>query len=160
MAVHERTIRSPQFNRTDGRFKTPDYNDEVPVGDLLRRIGQDAGTLVRDEIALAKLELRESAQSYVKPAIKLGIAAGAGLVGALALTAFLIIALGDALDNYWLSALIVTIVLLATAAALAKGAMSTIKETSLAPRETVQTLREDKQWASREVRDFKQSLKA
>lgn len=159
MAVYERNTRSPQYNRTDGRFTTPDTED-VPVGDLLRRIGQDAGTLVRDEIALAKLEMRESIQSYVQPAMRLGIAAGAGLVGAFALTAFLIIGLGDALDNYWLSALIVTAVLLVTAAVLAKGALETIKHNSLAPKETARTLKEDKQWASREARDFKQSLKA
>lgn len=160
MAFYERNAGSPQFNRTDGRFTTPENSQDVPVGDLLRRIGQDASTLVRNEIALAKLEMRESVKSYVKPAVRLGIAAGAGLVGAFALTAFLIIALGDALDNYWLSALIVTVVLLVTAAVLAKGAMETLKHNSLAPRETVQTLKEDKQWASHEARDFKQSLKA
>src|SRR5688572_22471638 len=160
MALYERDGRSPQFNRTDARFTIPEDNQDVPVGDLLRRIGQDAGTLVRDEIALAKLEMRESAKSYVKPVARLGIAAGAGLVGAFALTAFLIIALGDALDNYWLSALIVTVALLVTAAVLAKDAIATMKQISLTPKETVQTLKEDKQWASHEARDFKHSLKA
>lgn len=160
MAAHERTTRSPQYTRTDGRFTIPDNNEDVPVGALLGRLGQDASKLVRDEIALAKLELREGVLGYVKPAIRLAIAAGAGLIGAFALTAFLIIALGDALDNYWLSSLIVAIALLATAAMLAKNAMTGFQENSLAPRETVQTLKEDRQWVSHEVRDFKAGLKA
>jgi uncharacterized membrane protein YqjE len=162
MAVQERDIRSSQFNRVDGRFGNHHDNSEqdLPLSELLRRIAQDAGALAQQEVQLAKLELRESAQGYARDAARLGMAAGVGLMGALAVTAFAIIGLGDLLDNYWLSALIVSVVLLATAGMLAKGAIGHMKKNSLAPAETLRTLQEDKQWAQREAQDFKQQLKA
>jgi uncharacterized membrane protein YqjE len=160
MAVVDPDTHTPQYSRTDGRFKFQEQREEAPLGDLLRRLGEDAGVLVRDEIALAKLELRESLKDYAQDAAKLAVAAGAGLVGALSLTAFLIIALGDLMDNYWLSALLVTVVLLVTAAVLGKRALAHMKRNSLAPEETVRTLKDDKQWARHAAHDFKAKIKA
>ena len=151
MAIRERDVRTSLNG---------DHAREAPIGDLLKQFGQDAGTLVKQEITLAKLELRESVQEFTRDAGKLGAAAGLALFGAMALLAFLIVGLGALIDNYWLSALIVAVVLLGTAAILGKGALNHMKRTSFAPQETVQTLRDDQRWAKREVQDFKQSMKA
>lgn len=162
MAIHERDARSSQYSHTDGRFN-PNYqeaNEDIPLGDLLRRFGQDAAALVKQEITLAKLELRESAQGYARDAAKLGAAAAVGWFGAMALVAFLVIGLGALINNYWLSALIIAVVFLATAGIMAKGALAHMKRNSLTPRDTVQTLKEDQTWAKHEVQDFKRRLKA
>ena len=137
-----------------------DGTSEAPIGELLKRFGQDAGTLVKQEITLAKLELRETAKGLAQDAGKLGAAAGLALFGGFALLAFVIIGLGDLINNYWLSALIVAVLLLGAAAVMAKGALAHMKRNSLAPQETVQTLKEDSRWAKREVADFKQSMKS
>lgn len=162
MAVNERDVRSPQFNRIDGRFdsKLNNSDDDVPLGDLLRRLSQDAAALVKQEIALAKLELRESAQGYAKDAGKLGAAAVVGLFGAMTFVAFLVIGLGSLIHNYWLSAFIVAVVFLAVAGIMAKGALADMKRNSLAPKETVATLKEDQTWAKQQAQDFKRQLKA
>jgi len=160
MAMQEREVRSPQLNRTDGRFDSNYTEDEVPLGDLLRRFGQDASTLIKQEIALAKVELRESVKGYVRDVSRLGIALGAAWFGAMALVAFLVIGLGDLINNYWVSALIVAVVFLGIAAALAKGALAHMKRNSLAPEETVETIKEDQHWAKQEAREFKQRIKA
>jgi uncharacterized membrane protein YqjE len=152
MALREQDVR---FSKGNGR-----YEAEQPLGDLLKRFGQDAGTLVRQEITLAKLELRESIKGLAKDAGKLGAAAGLGLFGGFAFLAFVIVGLGDLIDNYWLSALIVAVLLLGAAAVMAKGALNHMKESRIAPEETVQTLIEDKRWAKREAQEFKQSMKA
>jgi uncharacterized membrane protein YqjE len=152
MAIREQEV---QFSSGNGRYEV-----EEPVSVLLKRFGQDASTLVRQEITLAKLELRESAKSLAQDAGKLGAAAGLGLFGGFALLAFLIIGLGDLIDNYWLSALIVAVLLLGAAAVMAKGALNRMKKNNLAPEETVQTLKEDQRWAKREVQEFKQSMRA
>ena len=144
--------------RKQGAVRNGD-GEEAPIGELLKRFGQDAGTLVKQEITLAKLELRESAKSLAKDAGKIGAAAGLGLFGAFAFLAFVIVGLGDLINNYWLSALIVAVLLLGAAAVMARGAMARMKRNSLAPRETVATLKDDQQWAKREVQEFKQSLK-
>ena len=152
-----------RFDVRDVRVEGASNNgtgSEAPLGELLKRFGQDAGTLVKQEITLAKLELRESARSLAKDAGKIGTAAGLGLLGALAFLAFVIAGLGDLINNYWLSALIVSVLLLGAAAVLARGALAHMKRNSLAPQETVQTLKEDQRWAKREVQDFKQSLKS
>ena len=151
---------TPQQTRTNGRFDFREPREEAPIGDLLRRFGEDAGALVRDEIALAKLELRESVSVISKDIARLAVAGGVALVGSLALTAFLIIGLGDLLNNYWLSSLIVTVVLLTTAAVLGKGALADMKRNRLAPEETVRSLAEDKEWARDAAREFKAKLKA
>lgn len=159
MAAYGRNTRS-QFDRTDRISDSYSSSNEVSLSQLLRQFGQDAASLVRDEVVLARLELRENLQSYARDAARIALAAGAGLLGALALTAFAIIGLGDLLGNYWLSALLVSVVLLAVAGVLAKGAAAHMKRNSLAPRETVQTLKDDQRWAKHEVQDFKQKLKA
>jgi uncharacterized membrane protein YqjE len=139
-------------------WDTPTY--EEPLGDVLKRFGQDASTLVKQEITLAKLELRESVKGLAKDAGKLGTAAGLGLFGGIALLAFVIIGLGDLINNYWLSSLIVAVLLLGAAALMARGALEHMKRNRIAPQETVQTLKEDQRWAKREVQEFKQSMKA
>jgi hypothetical protein len=146
--------------RVDVRVNGAGAGEEVPVGELFKRFSQDAGTLVKQEITLAKLELRDSMKGLAKDAGKMGAAAGLGLLGAFAFLAFVIMGLGDLINNYWLSALFVAALLLGAAAVLAKGALKHMKANSLAPQETVQTLIEDKRWAKREVQEFKQSMKA
>ena len=161
MAMRERDVRYNSRRvdvSVDGNGNGA--GQEAPIGDLLKRIGQDAGTLVKQEITLAKLELRESVKGLAKDAGKLGAAAGLGLFGAFAFLAFVIVGLGDLIDNYWLSALIVAVLLLGAAAVLAKGAMNHMKKNSLAPQETVQTLKEDQRWAQREAQQFKQAMKS
>jgi len=158
MAIRETDVRTTTRFDVNGDGGRGTY--EEPIGELLKRLGQDAGTLVKQEITLAKLELRDSVKSLAKDAGTLGAAAGLALLGALALLAFLIVGLGALLDNYWLSALLVAVLLLGAAAIMARGALGHIKRNSLAPRETVQTLQDDQRWAKREVQELKQSMKA
>ena len=133
---------------------------EPTLGDLIRRLTTDSSDLLRNEIRLAKTEMREVASAMTKDLVKIGIALGMALVGVLALTAFLIVALGDAIDNYWLSALIVAVAFLAIGGLLARGAIADMKGREVKPVETVRTLREDKEWARREVQDLKRDITA
>ncbi len=157
MAIRERDVRTT--SRVDVSVNGAGTS-EAPVGELFKRFSQDAGTLVKQEIALAKMELRETMKSLAKDAGKLGAAAGLGLFGGFALLAFVIIGLGDLINNYWLSAFIVAVLLLSAAAVLANGALKHMKQNPLTPEETRQTLIEDQRWAKREVQEFKQSMKA
>lgn len=152
MALREHEIR---VNGRDG-IRQPGNADGGPsLGELFGQLSADVGQLISQEMTLAKAELRETGSALAKDAAKLGVAAALGLVGLLAATAFVILALGDLLDNYWLSALIVTVVYLVVAAVLAKGAMADLKTRSVKPERTVATLREDAKWAKREVSGIK-----
>lgn len=135
---------------------------EPPLGDLVKGLADDAGELVRQEIALAKTELRETVSRVSKDAVSVAVGGGIALLGALSLTAFVIVLLGDLVfgDNYWLSALIVGVVLLAIGGIVAIRAMKDLKSNGVTPDETIHTLEEDRRWAKQEARDFKRELTA
>jgi uncharacterized membrane protein YqjE len=153
----------------DGRGQwqdSPAYQDgntaagEGPsLGELLKRLSTDMGSLVSQELALAKAEMRDSVSEAVKGVTKLSVAMALALAGAIALTAFLILGLGGVLDDrYWLSALIVGVVELGLGIWAAKSAIKSMGEATQKPTETVESLKEDKQWASREMKDLKREM--
>lgn len=135
--------------------------DGQSVGELVKQLSADSSHLFRQEINLAKAELMESAGHMVKGATKVGIAAGLAIPGLFAFGAFLIIALGDLMnENYWLSALIVSLAMLGIAGLMAKKGIAEFGKASFVPQETVGTLREDADWAKTESQAFKRAFTA
>ena len=136
----------------------PTGGGEPSLGELFTRLTADTGELVRQEVALARAEMRQVGATVARDGAKVGVAFGLALAGALAVTAFLVIALGDVLDNYWLGALLVGVVLLAVGGFLAKSAVNDVKRRGLVPAETVDSLREDAAWAKQEAGAVKREL--
>lgn len=154
-----RDLRRESGNGGPGRA-LPALAPEQSVGDLFRQLTTDSSHLIRQEINLAKIELKETGARLGRAGTKLGIAIGVAIPGLLALAAFLVIGLGDLMnENYWLSALIVGIAFIGIAATLAKRATATLREGIGFP-ETVGTLREDTQWAKEEAQAFKRQFTA
>lgn len=149
------------IERGDGR-KQPAVAEtaEPPVGDLIRQLATDSSTLVRNELALAKLEMRDMARQIALDAGKLFGALTLVMAGMLALLAAAIVALGNALDgNYALSALIIGVVILVIGGLLARGGIAGLKR-GHTPEQTVATLRSTRDWASDEIRDFKEEIRS
>jgi MFS family permease len=120
---------------------------ERPVGDLVKQLAEQTSTLVRREVDLAKAEMTQKGRQAGKGAGLIGAGAVIGLLAAGAITAFLIMLLDGALAN-WLSALIVGVLLGAIAAALALTGRNRIRRASPPmPQQTVETVKEDVQWA-------------
>lgn len=123
-----------------------------PVGELLSELAEQTSTLVRQELALARAELVEKGRHA-------GL--GAGLIGgggALALFAFgalttALILLLDKAMAAWLAALLVAVVYGAIAAVLALRGRQEIEEsTPPVPEQTIETLKEDVEWAKSQPR--------
>lgn len=131
---------------------------EPALGDLFRQLAQDSATLVRQEMALAKAELRENVKSVARDTAKIAVGAVVAAVGALVMVAFLVLLLGDALGKYWAGALIVGVLFVAIGAFLALGAMKRLKKDTLTPEQTLQTLKEDKQWLQSETKRVRRDL--
>ena len=131
---------------------------EPSLGELLARLSADTGNLVRAEVALARTEMQQVGATLARDGAKIGVALGLALAGALAVTAFLVIALGQALDSHWLAALLVGLVLLAVGTGLARSAVADVKRRGLLPAQTVGTLREDATWAKQEAGAVKREL--
>jgi uncharacterized membrane protein YqjE len=120
---------------------------EQPIGELLKQLASETTTLVRQELELAKAEMREKAGKAGPGFGMIGAAGGVALLALGALTAFFILALDGVLPN-WLAALIVAIVYGAIAAVLyMRGKQKVDDAGSPAPRQTIETLKEDVEWA-------------
>jgi uncharacterized membrane protein YqjE len=118
-----------------------------PVGELLKQLASETTTLVRQELELAKAEMREKA-GRAGPGFGMWGAAGVTALLALgSLTAFLILALDGAVPN-WLAALIVGLVYAAIAGVLYMRGKQRVEEAgSPLPEQTIETIKEDVQWA-------------
>jgi MFS family permease len=120
---------------------------ERPIGELLKQLSEETTTLVRKELDLAKAEMTEKAKDAGKGA---GMFGAAGIIGFLALgalTAFFIMLLDGAVPN-WAAALIVAAVYAAIAGVLALTGKNKVQDaTPPKPEQTVETIKEDVQWA-------------
>ena len=121
-------------------------SEEKSIGVLFGDLARELGTLVRQEIQLAKVEMSQKAAQAGRDA---GMVAAGGTLahaGLLAVIAGIILALGT-LIPLWVSALIVGGIVLAAGAALARSRMRAMKRIDPAPRQTLETLKEDARWA-------------
>jgi hypothetical protein len=122
------------------------------LGDLLKQLSEQTTTLVRQEIDLAKAEVTQKGKQAGVGAGLLTAAAVVGLVAVGALTAMFIALLDTAMAT-WLAALIVTVVYGATAGVLAVVGRSRLKvATPVMPEQTVETVKEDVEWAKTQAR--------
>jgi uncharacterized membrane protein YqjE len=135
-------------------------DNQPSIGDLFRQLSADASLLVRQEVALARVEVMESARQLAKASMMLAIALILGLAGMMALAAFLVIALANAIDSWWASALIVGVVLSATAGLLVRSALEPLRSHQFGLSDTTASLGEGARWANRELRAFKNELTA
>jgi hypothetical protein len=119
---------------------------ERPIGELVRDLSQQTSTLVRKEIELARAELQQKGKVAGKGAGLLGGAAVAGLLALGALTAALIALLDKAMAT-WVAALIVMALWAIVAAVLAKAGQGALKRATPPAPQTVETVKEDIQWA-------------
>ena len=152
----DREVRVHQRGETGAPESTT--TSEASIGELFKRLTSDTTELIRAELTLARAEMRATAAAYASDATKIGIAVGLALAGVLALGAFAVVGLGDLFNNYWLAALIVGVVLLGVGGYLVRNAVADMKRHSLAPRETMETLRDDASWVKQEGRELKREL--
>lgn len=131
---------------------------EPSIGELFKQLAEDSATLVRQEVALAKAEMSRNIKSAAQSAAMVAVGGMIAFLGVLVLLAGIVVLLGDALDNYWLAALIVGFVFLAIGGLLAISNLNKLKAEELAPERTIQTLQEDKQWIQKEIKQVKTDL--
>jgi len=120
------------------------------LGELFTDLSRETSHLFRQEVQLAKTEISANLARAVKNAVMLVVAAVLALFAMQALLAAAILALVPVVGP-WQAALIVAGALLVLAAVLAMIGISALKKSSLAPKETVQTLQEDVQWAKNQM---------
>jgi uncharacterized small protein (DUF1192 family) len=119
---------------------------ELSVSELCKRMAADAGTLIRQEVELAKAEVTQKVQEAGAAGALFGGAFILALLAAGAMTAGLILLLALEMPG-WVAAMIVTLAYGAIAFALVSVGRRRLREASPpVPEATVETLKEDVKW--------------
>lgn len=124
--------------------------DDRSIGELFAELASDTSTLVRQEVTLAKAELTRNAARVGKQVGLLAVGGALGYAALLAIVAAAIMGLAEVIPA-WVSALVVGVVFAAIAGLLITKALHALKQTEIAPRQTIETLKEDAQWMKDQV---------
>ena len=124
---------------------------EASVGELVTEVTRDLTTLVRQELELARAEMKEEVAKAGKGA---GLLGGAGFAGYLVLL-FLSLALMFGLDAWmptgWAALIVAVLWAIVTAVLYARGRRS-LREVNPKPERTIDTVKEDVEWAKTRTR--------
>jgi uncharacterized membrane protein YqjE len=129
-----------------GHVEVNPKQSDRSLGELFGQLTSDVGTLLRKEVALARLETKEELQRAGKAGGMLGGAAVVGILAAIMLS----FALAWLLDSWMHPALafaIVGVLWVAVAAVLYGRGRTQLKSVNPVPEQTVETLKEDLAWA-------------
>lgn len=141
---HDRQTRERAYN-------TRDMPRERPLSDLFNELSRQMSTMLRQEMQLARLEMKERMAKVGRNAAMLaagGLILYAGLLG-LMITA--VIALANVME-LWLAALIVGGVIAIIGAIMIGVGYGRLKELDMVPRRTVDSLQESAEWLKQEIK--------
>ncbi|MDG9725809.1 MULTISPECIES: phage holin family protein [unclassified Streptomyces] len=125
--------------------------DDRSVGQLMSGVTADLQTLFRQEIELAKAEIKEEGTRAGKAAGMFGGAGFAGYMVLLFLSLAAVLGLANVMDGGW-AALIVTAVWAVAAAVLYMKGRAGMRTVSPKPERTVETMKENAEWARHPTR--------
>jgi Ca2+/Na+ antiporter len=127
------------------------HKEQMSLGELFSELSDETRVLVRQEIELAKTEMKQKASFAAKNAAMAAVGTVVMYVGILTLVAAMVIGLGH-LIGYGLSALIIGLVIAGIGGGIAMTGVNALKKGNLAPVETQQQLEETKVWAKEQIR--------
>jgi len=125
--------------------------DDRSIGELIAELSRETVALVRQEVQLAKAEMSQKASRVGKNVGFLIIGGVVAYTGLLAIVAAVIIVLGGVIP-LWLSALVVGLVIAALGLFLVVKGANTLRQEDPAPQETIETLKEDREWLRDQTR--------
>ena len=101
----------------------------MPISTAFKEVGMGLTRVLRSEIRLATVELKETSKVIGRRSISLLVFALIGALGILPFLAFLVIGLGELLNNnYWLSSLIVAVFTFAIGGWMVYRSLQLLKE--------------------------------
>ena len=132
-------------------MENPNFVQES-TGSLIRGILNDVRTLIREEIALARVEMREQAGRARAAALSFGIAAAALAFGAI----FLLVAMALGIANLlgwpaWTGFLIMALLLCIGGYFTLSSGRKQLASVHAVPEETVTTLKENSEWIAKRL---------
>ena len=135
---------------------TPRRNDQLmgerSIGELFSDLSRELTTLVRQEMALATAEMGHKAARAGRDLGMLALGGAVAYAGFLALLAALIYVLVEVAGLHaWVAALLVGVVVAGIGGLLIWRGLAALRDLNLAPKQTIETLKEDVQWAKQQA---------
>ena len=124
---------------------------ERSIGELFSELAGETATLIRQEVALAKVELTQKAG-------KAGGHVGSVAIGGALCYAALLCGLAGAINllaglmPWWAAAFLIAGIVGVVGAMMISKALAALKQMNLAPQQTMETLKEDAQWAKEQIK--------
>lgn len=133
------------------RTMEPDTHDQT-IRSLIRGILADLRTLIRDELALARVEMKEHAGRARAAAVSLGVAVAALVFGVVFLLVAAATALSDVLTwPVWAGFLVVAGVLALVGLVMLSSGRRRLHTVRAVPDETVSTIKENSEWIAKRL---------
>jgi H+/gluconate symporter-like permease len=132
---------------------------------LLRELRDDASTLLKQQVTLAKVELKENVSRLGGHVAKIAVGGVVTFVGAIVLLIGLGQLLGVLLEKagmgedtaQWLGPVIVGLIVAVVGWMMLAKAKKALAKESIAPRQTIETLKADQQWAQNKLQHSHES---
>ena len=128
----------------------PENKEQKSLGELFTELARETSTLIQKEVQLAKAEMTHKAATFGKNIAFVVVAGCFAFVAFQALVAAAILGLAQVVEP-WLAALIIGAALAVIAVILLIKAIGAMKREGAAPQQTVETIKEDVQWAKKQV---------
>jgi hypothetical protein len=138
------------YSRSREQYRQSQTPDDRSLGDLFGELSQKASTLVRQEVQLAKVEMKQKATEASVEIATITVGGFIANAALLAFTAALVLGLAEFMAP-WLAALIVSLGLALVAGLLIAKGVKALREMDPVPEQTVTTLKEDKEWLTRQL---------
>lgn len=142
------------------QMQQPQNQEDRSLGDLFAELATETSQLVRQEVALAQTEITNKATRVGKQVGYLVVGGAVGYAALLVVLAAVTMGLGRIIASLtnWsdltsaaLAALIIAVVVGGVAYSLVMSALAKLRETSLAPNQTIESVKEDAQWLKNQV---------
>ncbi|HEX8398495.1 MAG TPA: phage holin family protein [Pyrinomonadaceae bacterium] len=142
------------------QMQQPQNQEDRSLGDLFAELATETSQLVRQEVALAQTEITNKATRVGKQVGYLVVGGAVGYAALLVVLAAVTMGLGriiasltnwSELTSAALAALIIAVVVGGVAYSLVMSALAKLRETSLAPNQTIESVKEDAQWLKNQV---------
>jgi alpha-D-ribose 1-methylphosphonate 5-triphosphate synthase subunit PhnH len=124
---------------------------ERSVAELFTDLSQQLSTLFRQEALLARTEITQRLQAFAKDAVVIGVGAALGLAALMAATAAIVLLLVQLNITPWIAATLTAVLLAIVAGVLVQARLSAMRKRTIAPVETVESIKETAQWIKKET---------
>jgi hypothetical protein len=126
--------------------------EQRSLGELFAELSRETSELVRHEVALAKVELSQKAARVGKDVGFISMGGALAYAGLLTLVAALVMGIAKAGLEWWLAAVIVGIIVTIAGYVSTQKGLTALRREQVTPTQTIDSLKENAQWAKGQMR--------